>query len=321
MHLKSEAIPLLILAGPTAVGKSKIAIQLAQELDTEIINADSMQVYKYFDIGTSKPDTKTRQKIHHHLIDICEPDEDYNASKFINDADSVIKKIYTKDKMPILVGGTGLYIKSLLEGLTVDIEPDDEIRKQLRQELEEKGLDILYKELCEVDKESAKKIKPNDKTRILRAIEVYRQFKIPLSEIYQTKEKRKGIYNPLSIFLNRERKELYERINRRVDEMIEKGLEGEVKRIHKMGYSYDLKPFRSIGYSQMVNYLEGKISFVAMINEIKQATRRYAKRQITWFKHQGQFEEINLSHSEEKQIINILKKKLENAYCSKYYKN
>jgi len=323
--------PLLILAGPTAVGKSKIATELAEELGTEIVNADSMQVYKYFDIGTAKPDLKTRHKIPHHLIDICEPDEEYNSAKFINDADSAIKMIYNKSRIPILVGGTGLYIKSLVEGLTADIEPDIEIRQELKRELEEKGLQVLYQELCKVDEVSAKKIKPNDKTRILRALEVYRQFQIPLSDIYKFRrdaiycvssiEKRKGIYNPLSIFLNRDRDELYERINSRVDEMIERGLEDEVKKILDMGYSKELKPFKSIGYLQMINYLEGKISFDEMVKDIKQSTRRYAKRQITWFKHQGQFEEINLSHSEEKRIVNMLKKKLENAYSGKYYKN
>ena len=321
IELIKKSCPLLILAGPTAVGKSNVAVALAEELDTEIINADSMQVYKYFDIGTAKPNLKTRRKIPHHLIDICEPDEEYNSAKFINDADSAIKMIYNKSRIPILVGGTGLYIKSLVEGLTADIEPDTEIRQELKRELEEKGLQVLYQELCKVDEVSAKKIKPNDKTRILRALEVYRQFQIPLSEIYKSKEKRKGIYDPLSIFLNRDRDELYERINKRVDEMIERGLKDEVKKILNMGYSKELKPFKSIGYLQMVNYLEGKISFDEMVNDIKQSTRRYAKRQITWFKHQGQFEEVNLSHSEEKRIVNMLKKKLENAYSGKYYKN
>lgn len=277
-------IPLIILTGPTTSGKSDTAVALAEKLNSEIINADSMQVYKYFDIGTAKPSLEVRQRIPHHLIDILEPDETFNAFDFKLRALEHIRKILNAGKIPIMVGGTGLYIKVLTEDYDCAAPISEEIQNEIQSEIQQHGIEFMHQELKQIDPESASSITTTDALRIERALGVYRQTGKKFSE-FHAKESAATHEFPIKTFLlHWNRQELYDNINKRVDEMIEKGLIDEVKNLMAHGHDTTLKPFQSIGYAQMVQYLKGTVSLDQAIYEIKRDTRHYAKRQITWFK-------------------------------------
>lgn len=277
-------LPLIILAGPTTSRKSDTAIALAEKLDLEVINADSMQVYKYFDIGTAKPSVEIRRKVVHHLIDILEPAEEFNAFDFKIRAVRHIQDIIRRDKIPVLVGGTGLYIKVLTEDHDCGVHIEPETRGKVKSAMKKTGLRAAYEELRKVDPESAKNITANDPVRIERALAVYRQSGRKLSEFREAETPPDHDFPIQTFFIDWDRKELYDNINRRVDRMIEAGLVVEVKSLLDRGYSPGLKPLQSIGYSQMVRHLQGALSLDQAIHEIKRETRHYAKRQITWFK-------------------------------------
>ncbi len=272
---------IIIIVGPTCTGKSDLSVYLAREFEGEVINADSMQVYKYFDIGTAKPNVVERSDAHHHLIDVVEPFEEFNAALFKERADFFIKDISSRGKIPIIVGGTGLYIKALVYGLFV-APKNNELREDLQKKYTEDPLQF-YNELKEIDSGYALKISPRDKIRVVRAMEVFKSTGIKMSEWSRLHGFKKKRYNVLKLGLRKQRDELYSRINKRVDDMLNAGWVDEVKNILLMGYSEGLKPFSGIGYKEILYYIKGLISYEDMVKDIKKNTRRYAKRQMTWF--------------------------------------
>jgi tRNA dimethylallyltransferase len=280
-------INIISIFGPTAVGKSKLAIDLARKINGEIISADSMQVYRGMDIGTAKPSIEERQNIPHHLIDIRNPDEEWTVSDFVEQTSKLASQITEKGKVPLLVGGTGLYLWALLEGFSFPMAPAD---KEVRQRLEKEPLPKLYERLKKVDPQAAEKIHANDKKRIVRALEVYELTGEPISELQGRKD-----YSPqliagnssipsILIGLTLPREELYRRIEERVDNMIEKGLIEEVKGLLAKGYSKNLPSFQALGYKEAIEYLEGHWTLDKMTEELKKKTRHFARRQMTWFK-------------------------------------
>ena len=269
------------ILGPTAVGKSKIAVEIAKEISGEIISADSMQVYKGMDIGTAKPTPEERQGILHHLIDIRDPDEEWTVSDFVREAQNSKSKIQNKSKIPIMVGGTGLYLWALLEGFSFPMVPAD---KELRKRLEMIPLSALYSRLATIDPRAAEKIHSNDKKRIIRALEVYELTGVPITKFQGAPNSEHRTSNTVFIGLKLSREKLYARIEERIDKMISKGLIEEVKGLLAKGYSKDLPSFQALGYKEVVEYLDGKWSKEKMITELKKRTRHFARRQMTWFK-------------------------------------
>lgn len=277
-------LPLIILTGPTNSGKSETALALARKLDTEIISADSMQVYKFFDIGTAKPSMSVREDIPHHLIDILDPNEEFNAFDFKTRALKIIRELMDRDKVPILVGGTGLYIKVLTEDYDCAEGASPEIREKIRQDICEQGVEKIYQELQRVDPEYAAKICATDSLRIERALGVYLDTGKQFSEFHDGDSPNPDRFPIYTFVLEKERAELYSQIDQRVDKMIEQGLVKEVQNILDRGYSPELKPFKSIGYAQMIEYHQGNLTLDRATYEIKRETRHYAKRQLTWFR-------------------------------------
>jgi len=282
--LDSKEKNLLIVLGPTGVGKSTTAIKLAQIFPGEIISCDSMQVYKGFNIGTDKIPEEQRAGIPHHLLDIIEPTVQFTAADFIELAFNATKLILAKNLIPIISGGTGLYLKAFLEGLFPEGQKDPNIRHKLEIEAAEQGLAFLYQKLIEVDPIYGNKIGKNDRIRIIRALEVYESTHKPISEHFSRTESRVNEFNIIKIGLELERKELYARIEKRVDRMIELGLFQEVRDLLDSGVKTDLPAFRALGYQPALQYLNGSISQEEAAVQIKKETRHYAKRQITWFK-------------------------------------
>jgi len=304
--------PVIIIAGPTAVGKTDFAIWLAEQLNTEIISADSMQVYKYMDIGTAKPDDFQQQRVKHHLIDLVLPDENFSVADYQQLFDQTVAEFNQAGRIPLVVGGTGLYIRASIQSFALDdsAQPDPELRNRYKELLQTYGNEYLHRKLADVDPEAAGRIHPNDTLRIIRALEVFELTGKPISKL-QTKHGLK--YPVIYIFLNRERDELYDRINRRVDLMLEQGLLDEVKKLLNMGFSGDLKPMQGLGYKQMVDYLENRLPFDEAVEQIKQKTRNYAKRQITWFKREPIDYSVNLSGKKEEfynEILNYIEGRL-----------
>lgn len=300
-------LPLIILTGPTGSGKSETALALARKLDTEIISADSLQVYKYFDIGTAKPSLAAREEIPHHLIDILEPDEEFNAFDFKTRALENIRELMSRDKIPILVGGTGLYIKVLIQDYDCAEGASPEIRDKIRQDISDQGVEKIYQELQRVDPEYAAKISETDSLRIERALGVYLDTGKRFSEFHEGDSPDSGRFPIHTFILNRDRAELYSQINQRVDKMIEAGLPQEAKSILDRGYNPELKPFKSIGYAQMIQYHQGNIDLERATYEIKRETRHYAKRQLTWFR---KMHDANNLHVESKDTAQTLAEKM-----------
>lgn len=273
---------LIAITGPTASGKTEIAIKLAQKISGEIISADSRLVYKDFNIGTAKPDENELSKATHHLIDIVSPQEDFTVEKYVKTAEILINEIYQRGNIPIICGGTGFYIKSLLEGLNMPkVPPDEQFRKKIRELAEEKGREYIHNMLVKVDYDSAEKLHPNDLFRIIRALEVYEHLGQPMSKL---KSIDKSKYNVLYVGLDAtDREFLYNRINHRADNMIQMGMIEEVKSlINKYGKTVSL--LKTLGYREICEYLDNIISLEETIEKIKKNTRNYAKRQLTWFR-------------------------------------
>lgn len=275
---------LVAIVGPTAVGKSEVAIEIAQKIGSEIVSADSMQIYRYMDIGTAKPTIEERELVPHHMIDIVYPDEEFSAADFQKRAKSCIKSIYQNDKIPLVVGGTGFYINALCYDYTFSPAGKDEnLREHLKKEAEEKGADYLYNQLVQIDPEAAAKIHPNNLRRIIRALEVCKTTGKPFSYYVKMTKMGKSPYDLLIFGLTMSRDELYRRINKRVVSMIEKGFIDEVEKLLEMGYDKNLKSMQGLGYRQVIQYLEGRLTLDEAIDLIARDTRRYAKRQYTWF--------------------------------------
>jgi len=275
---------LLVIVGPTCVGKSETALKCATDFNGEIINCDSMQVYQGFDIGTDKILPEKRKNIPHHLISIVKPSSQFTAADFVKSSLKAMKSIREKGKLPIITGGTGLYIKALLNGLFPEKDKHVDIRQQLEKEADKFGLERLRKKLKKVDPEYFYKIGENDKVRIIRALEVYLSTKKPLSEHFSRTQSFVKDFNIIKIGLSIDRKTLYKRIEDRVDRMFEKGIVEEVKDLLESGESENSPPFRAIGYQNVLKYIKNEINLKEAINSTKKDTRHYAKRQITWFK-------------------------------------
>lgn len=278
---------LIIIAGPTACGKTACSIELAKKINGEIISADCMQVYKYMDIGSAKIKEEEKQGIKHYLIDEVYPDEDFSITKFQYLAKKYINEIYKKNKTPIIVGGTGFYINSIIYNNDfTETNKDESFRKNLENLAKEKGNEFLHNKLKEIDIVSAEKIHKNNVKKVIRAIEFFEQTGKKISEHNEQEKEREKAYDTTFFILNMDRQKLYERINLRVDLMIKEGLLNEVKSLLAKGYTKDLVSMQGIGYKEIISYLEGEISFEEAIYIIKRDTRHFAKRQLTWFKHQ-----------------------------------
>lgn len=276
---------LIVITGPTASGKTAMSVELAKILDAEIVNADSMQIYKYMDIGTAKPTVEERQGIPHHLIDIVNPDEQFSVARYCECAKEAIDSIHAKEKPVVMVGGTGLYVDSLVNNIQFsEIDADEKYRGEMDALAEEKGNEYLYEMLKSIDSESAAKIAVADRKRIIRALEVYHLTGKTITWHNEQSRSIPSPYNTTMFAIDIDREVLYDKINRRVDIMIESGLVDEVKNIMNMGITKDSTAMQAIGYKEIVEHLEGVTSLEDAVNKIKQGSRRYAKRQLTWFR-------------------------------------
>lgn len=286
--------PLIILTGPTAVGKTELSVKLAKALQGEIISADSIQVYKYMDIGSAKVTKEEMEGVKHYLIDELMPDEEFNIFYFKEKAKEYVNEIYKNNHIPIVAGGTGFYIQSLLYDIEFkNEESDDQIRNELYQLYEKQGAAYIHNILKEIDPESATAIHENNVKRVIRAIEYYRLNGEKISTHNEREKQKNSPYNFKYYCLNMDRKLLYERINKRVDIMVKNGLVEEVKSLLNMGYSKNLVSMQGIGYKEIVLYLEGNITLEEAVEMIKQETRRFAKRQLTWFRREKEVTFIN----------------------------
>ena len=281
---KDKRPKVIVIAGPTASGKTALAVALARSLSGEIVNADSMQVYRGMDIGTAKPTHKEQRGIPHHLLDVVNPDEDFNAAIYRRMALPIVNEICSKGKTCLVVGGTGLYIRGLIGGLMESPPSDPELRERLRMECEIHGTAKLHEKLEGLDPERAESIHPNDGVRIIRAIEINSLSDLRSSDLMKRHGFRERSLNALKLCLDVDREDLYHRINERSVKMAEKGLIQETRDLLKKGYSTDLKSMKAIGYRHMIRYLQGEWSLEETITILKRDTRRYAKRQLTWFK-------------------------------------
>ncbi len=275
---------LIIISGPTCVGKTDVAIALAEPLGAEIISADAMQVYKYMNIGTAKPTEEQRARVRHHFIDVVYPDEPFSAARFKTMAEVVIGDLHQKERPMFVVGGTGLYIKALTRGLFPGKDQDGVVQKKIRHEAETLGLEALHQRLQKVDPVAAARIHPNDTYRVIRALEVHQVTGQSISYHQMIHGFRDVRYRTLRIGLTTKRNVLYDQINRRVDLMLASGLLEEVKWLLGHGYPSTLRSMRSIGYRHIADYLEGRTPWDETVHLFKRDTRRYAKRQLTWFR-------------------------------------
>ncbi|MBE6011535.1 MAG: tRNA (adenosine(37)-N6)-dimethylallyltransferase MiaA [Lachnospiraceae bacterium] len=310
-----EKKSVLIIAGPTASGKSALAIELAKKINGEIISADSMQVYKYMNIGTAKASKKELSEIKHHLIDVLYPDEPFSVAVFKEMAENAIKDISERGKIPIIAGGTGFYINALLYGTdfsSAEKEGNDFYRNHLLTLAGEKGKEYIHTMLFKVDPEAAEKIHFNNIKRVIRALEFYHETGTKISEHNKNEKSRNKAYHDFMFVLHMNRDILYDRINKRVDQMIEEGLVKEVHGLLHMGYDRSLISMQGLGYKEIIRYIDGECTLEEAVDTLKQSTRHFAKRQITWFKHQNEaiwldvlkHEDINELTNE---VINIIK--------------
>ncbi len=280
----SEKIKVVAVVGPTASGKTGAAIHLAKRFGGEIVSVDSMQIYKYMDIGSAKPTLEERSEAVHHMVDFLDPQERFSVAQYVEAAGKVIKDIASRGKTVIAVGGTGLYMDSLLDGISFsETSRDDALREELKRYADEKGNESLLEMLREIDAESAERLHPNNVGRVIRAIEVYRLTGVTMSEHIRRSKESESEYDVLRIGLDfRDRGKLYSRIDARVDEMIEKGLLSEARTLREAGMSATAS--QAIGYKELYSYMDGEKSFAECVEDIKRETRRYAKRQLTWYR-------------------------------------
>ena len=283
-----EKKKLIILTGPTAVGKTKLSIETARMLNEEIISADSMQVYKYMDIGTAKITKEEMEDITHYMVDELEPDEEFNVVVFKRLALKYKDEIYKKGKIPLIVGGTGFYIQALLYDIDFTENDDDDgaIRKELEELVRVKGGEYLHSELAKVDKESADDIHPNNVKKVIRALEYYKLTGQKMSEHNKEQRQKESPYNFLYLVLNDDRQLLYDRIDKRIDIMLKDGLIDEVKLLKEKGYTKDLVSMQGLGYKEILDYLDGSSTLDEAIYILKRDTRHFAKRQLTWFRRE-----------------------------------
>lgn len=296
--LEQQKGKVLVIIGPTAVGKTKLSIEMAKRFNGEIISGDSMQVYKGMDIGTAKIKEDEKEGVPHYLMDIKEPDEPFSAAEFQQRAQVIIADIQSRGKLPIIVGGTGLYIQSVIYDYQFSEAPSDpSYRAKLEQQVEEQGMDVVFAELAKVDPKSAERIHPHNSRRVIRALEIYHCTGKTMSE--QLQEQSTDLkYNTCIIGLTMERERLYERINHRVDLMVEEGIIGEVRGFFEQGLK-ECQSIQAIGYKEWYDFFEGRVSESDAIENLKQNSRRYAKRQLTWFRNKMDVSWFDVTNVEE----------------------
>lgn len=285
------------MIGPTAVGKTKLSIEVASRIGAEIVSADSRQVYRHMDIGTAKPTEDQLGRVKHHMIDFIDPDEHFGAGQYGSNATTAVMCVSSSNKIPLVVGGSGLYVRALVEGFFPAPPVDRKLRERILATAEEKGTRFLHERLKTVDREAADRIHPNDLQRISRALEVFEQTKTSISKL-QKGEKRDA-FRPIYIGLARERDQLYERIESRILEMVQVGFVEEVKRLLDMGYSSSLNSFRAVGYREMAAHLSREMTLDEAIAKTKKNTKTFARRQLTWFKSLENVHWINLSSDQD----------------------
>lgn len=298
-------MPIITIQGPTAVGKSQLAMKLAATLQTEILSADSRQIYRFMDIGTAKPSSKELSEMKHHFIDIITPDVRYNAGSFAKTAKIITKELISKKQIPIIVGGTGFYIKSLLDGLFQIPIISDEIKKILELEFQQTGFQSMLTRLKKVDSDSAERIALNDRNRLLRALEVYEATGKTISQHWKEQHFEEQ-FLPFQILITEDRNEIYKRINERVLQMLEKGLIIEFQMLIEKGYNKTSPGMNSVGYKELFAFMEGEKTLPKCIEDIQQHTRNYAKRQFTWYRNQNfdlTFQASNINFSKIQQKI------------------
>lgn len=305
---------LFILAGPTAVGKTDISIKLAQKLNGEIISADSMQIYKHMDIGSAKITEAEKEGVPHHLIDFVSPFDEFSVAEFKEKSKKAIKDIASRGKLPMIVGGTGFYIDSLIFNYDfANTYKDEEYREHLKNLASEHGKEYVHELLKDIDEVSYKKLYPNDLKRVIRALEVFKLTGKTISEFNKEQDIFDIPYNVYYFVLNMDRSKLYERINKRVDIMMEKGLIEEVKSLQNMGCTPDMQSMKGIGYKEILYYLDGKLSLDEAVELIKKGSRHYAKRQLTWFRKDNRVHFIDKDqYKDDTEVCNAIEEKFLN---------
>lgn len=286
MNTNTTKPPLIILTGPTAVGKTKLSIQLAKAVNGEMISADSMQVYRKMDIGTAKIKPEETEGVFHHLIDVFDPKDDFNVVCFQKMAKDAIRQIYQKGKIPIIVGGTGFYIQALLYDISFEDTKVSGYRRELEEYVKKHGANALHEKLKNIDRVSYETIHANNVKRVIRALEFYQETGIPISKHNEIQKQRKSPYNFVYFVLNDQREQLYNRIELRIDEMMREGLLDEVKNLMDYGCTKDMVSMQGLGYKELIPYLQGEISLQEAVTILKRDTRHYAKRQLTWFRRE-----------------------------------
>ncbi len=312
-----SSVPLIVLVGPTAVGKSSMALAVAERVGGEIIAADSMQVYRGLDIGTAKPSADERQRVPHHLLDLVEPDQPFTAADYVRLASAAVIDVRARGRLPIIVGGTGLYVRALFRGLVDGPGEMTPLRETLYREAERAGSATLHRRLETTDPEAAAAIHPNDLFRVVRALEVAAVSGRLLSALrVEGRRNHKPVPGPVLRFgLERNRQELYRRIEARVEAMMTQGLLREVQDLLDRGYCPVLKPLRAIGYRHMIGHLKGQIRLDDTVASLKRDTRRYAKRQLTWFRHEDEIEWLPVEGSAlNERVLRLLVERIETAW-------
>ncbi|MFZ5966605.1 MAG: tRNA (adenosine(37)-N6)-dimethylallyltransferase MiaA [Bacillota bacterium] len=307
--------PLLIIVGPTAVGKTEISIEIAKRLDCEIVSSDSMQIYKYMDIGSAKPSKEEMQGVPHYLVDEIDPRTSFSAAQYQKLAFEYINDIHQRGKLPMVVGGTGLYVNSIIYDVDFTSTVSNwDLRKQLEQEAKEFGNEYLHNKLKEVDQASADRIHPNNVKRVIRALEVFYESGEKIKDFSQEPQKRPD-FDYLFFGLIRDRDDLYDRINRRVDILMEKGLVEEVRHLTAMGLDEKDISMKGLGYKEIIKYIKGEYTYEEAVYTLKRDTRHYAKRQITWFKRYDDLKWINIGdYSSHEGVINVIMEEVKGKF-------
>jgi tRNA dimethylallyltransferase len=297
---------LLVVCGPTAVGKTEVGARLAELLHGEVVSADSMQIYRGLDIGTDKPFPELRSRVPHYMVDIADLSETYSAARYEREAGAIIDRLLSEGKLPVVVGGSGLYIRILLQGIFPAPPASASVRNRLKREAEERGIEALYERLRTIDPDYARVAAPNDLRRTVRALEVFELTGVPFSEWHQRHKAARKPRDAFMLGLVRPREELYRRIEQRVDEMFTRGLVDETRRLIEGGYAESLRRIRPLGYIEVMEYLDGRLSLDEAIELTKRNSRRYAKRQLTWFRK----EDVKWIEIERKDDLEVIMKKI-----------